>query len=570
MAEVKFTFAGMGIGQQLKVGRLAVPPNQRSYAWEERHIRILFEDLYEAITSGRDEHFLGTIVLIQEGKTTPSIADGQQRIATTSILLARIRDKLFQLNREKSARSVDGDFLRSIDRDTEALVPRIKLNLEDNDFFSRRILAAPWDADYAESQKINPTRISNERLSDASAIATQFIQQILEPQPAPSHADHLLRWVTFIENNAGVVVVTVPDEIGAFRMFETLNDRGLKASQADILKNYFFSRAGDRLAEAITLWHAIGAAVEAIGDDENEWLVTFIRHLWITTHGQTKERELAADIKKEITAETKAIQFIADANSGVQDYVALWSSRHPKWASYKPSVRRNIETLAVHLQVEQIRPLLFAVARHFEPEEADKAFRLFVSWSVRFLIYGGRGGMLDLQYSQRAKDVGTKRITKARELRDAMKKYVPTNREFEEAFAGARVSRPHLARYYLRALEKSLKRDPQPEYVANEDVAEINLEHVLPLTPGTDWKIDPDVARAAQRLLGNMVLLKANQNRDIGNKSFAEKRKIFKSSGYYITQQVATNDQWTLDEIKKRQARLAKTAIETWPLTFGD
>jgi len=58
--------------------------------------------------------------------------------------------------------------------------------------------------------------------------------------------------------------------------------------------------------------------------------------------------------------------------------------------------------MTVHLRVQQIRPLMFAVSRHFSNTEADKAFRLFVSWSVRFLIYGGRGGMLDTQYSLRA------------------------------------------------------------------------------------------------------------------------------------------------------------------------
>ena len=76
---------------------------------------------------------------------------------------------------------------------------------------------------------------------------------------------------------------------------------------------------------------------------------------------------------------------------------------------------------------------------------------------------------------------GTGRITKAFQLRDAMKNYVPNDREFEEAFSGARVSRPHLARYYLRALEKIVQGIPQPKYVANEEVAEINLEHVMPL-----------------------------------------------------------------------------------------
>jgi hypothetical protein len=567
----KFDFRSMGVGSLLRQGRLDVPPNQRSYAWEERHVRILFEDLNEAITNSQDDYFLGTVVIVQAGTEIGSIADGQQRIATLSIFLARVRDHLTKLTREGSARSVDYDFLRNIDRDTEAIVPRIKLNLEDNDFFVRRILPGPLDSNYAASQKVEPVRASNARLKMASEIAVEFIGELLTPLPPQSHAEHLLRWVKFIELNAGIVVVTVPDEIGAFRIFETMNDRGLKASQADILKNYFFSKAGSRLTEALAFWNAMTGAVEGLGEDENERLVTYIRHLWITTHGPTKERELAAEIKKEVTGETRTMQFVADASASVQDYVALWSSRHPKWSvDYKSSVKQNIETLAVHLQVEQIRPLLFAVARHFNPQEADGAFRLFVSWSVRFLIYGGRGGMLDLQYSLRAQDVGSKRITKARELRDAMERYVPTDTEFEEAFATARVSRPHLARYYLRALEKSLKSDPQPEYVANEEVTEINLEHVLPLSPGKDWNVDNDVARAAQRLLGNMVLLRANQNRDIGNKSFVEKCEIFKNSGYYVTQQVSEYSEWKLDDIRKRQAALAKIAVRTWPLTFGD
>lgn len=570
MAGIKFDFVTMGIGDLLKKGRLEVPPNQRSYAWEERHVLTLFQDLNEAISVGTDDYFLGTIVLVQPEKGMPSISDGQQRIATTTILLCRIRDKLVELNRAGSAMSLDTDFLRNIDRDTEAVVPRLRLNLEDNDFFVRRIILSPSDKEYAGVEKVTPSRSSNERLLNASNIATEFINDMLGTVPIASHAEYLLRWVKFLEKSAGVAVVTVQDESAAFRMFETLNDRGLRASQADILKNYFFSRATDRLKEAWAMWNAITGAIETLDEDDNERLVTFVRHLWITTHGPTKARELAAEIKAEVTSEAKTMAFVADAAAGVQDYIALWSPRHPKWVSYKPSVRQSVETLADHLQVEQIRPLLFAVARHFDPDELEKAFRLFVSWSVRFLIYGGRGGMLDLQYSLRAQDVGTKKITKARELREAMAKYVPTDAAFEEAFATARVSRSHLARYYIRALEKNLKKEEQPEYVANEEVSEINLEHVLPLSAGAEWGVDSDEARAAQRMVGNMVLLKANQNRDIGNKSFAEKKIVYKDSGYFTTKRIAEYENWGLKEIRERQTELAKVAVTTWRLTFGD
>ncbi|MGO8953042.1 MAG: HNH endonuclease family protein [Rhodomicrobium sp.] len=146
-----------------------------------------------------------------------------------------------------------------------------------------------------------------------------------------------------------------------------------------------------------------------------------------------------------------------------------------------------------------------------------------------------------------------------------MKDYVPNDATFTTAFASARVGRPFLARYYLRALDKTLKNDPVPEYVANEDETEINLEHVMPLTPSSEWAIDADTGSTAQKLLGNMILLRAPSNSALGNKSFAEKKKVYAESAYAITQLVSDAKRWTLEEIKQRQAEMAKIAVKTWP-----
>jgi Protein of unknown function DUF262/Protein of unknown function (DUF1524) len=564
-----------GIGALLHEGRLQVPFNQRSYAWREKHVRNLLQDLDEEIESGNaDEYFLGTIVLIQKGSEPPTIVDGQQRLATVSILLARIRDHLFKLNRTASAQSIEESFLTNIDRKTELRVSRLQLNLEDNAFYLDKILPPNVDV-----QQLPASR-SNRRLLRASRLANEKCNDLIKDRSLDHQSNTLLKWVDFIEEQARVFLIVAPDEVSAFRMFETLNDRGLKVSQSDILKNYFFSRAGDRTSEAQNMWSKLVSVIETIDADDKEekeyddeedidkhdLLVTYIRHLWVTEHGPTKARLLADKIKAEINNESKSLRFLNDAQSAAIDYTALWNSQSSKWAKYKSTTRQNVETIAKHLRVEQIRPLLFAVARHFKPDEADKAFKLFVSWSVRFLIFGGRGGMLDTQYSLRAMEVGTKQITKASELRDKMERYVPTDAEFEEAFTNVRVSRIHLARYYLRALEKTVKKLPQPEYVANEDVADITLEHVLPLNPDKHWKITDDEARAAQKLLGNMVLVRANQNRDLANLGFDAKRTELGKSGYDLTKRVAKFKTWTRDDIRDRQAELAKLAVKTWPI----
>src|SRR5690606_19680735 len=131
------------------------------------------------------------------------------------------------------------------------------------------ILASPEDADYEAAVTVPPQRASNQRLQEASAQCLAFFQEGMNRLPDHARADYLLKWVDYLQHQASVIVVTVPDEVGAYRMFETLNDRGLKASQADILKNYLFSKAGSRLNEAVTLWATIASEVEGIGGDEN-------------------------------------------------------------------------------------------------------------------------------------------------------------------------------------------------------------------------------------------------------------------------------------------------------------
>ena len=111
MPASQLEFKSMGIGQLLHHGRLTVPPNQRSYAWQEEQALDLLQDVEEAISSNDSDYFLGTVVLVDDGNADPAIADGQQRLATTTLILARIRDRLLKMGRDARAASIDNDFL---------------------------------------------------------------------------------------------------------------------------------------------------------------------------------------------------------------------------------------------------------------------------------------------------------------------------------------------------------------------------------------------------------------------------------------------------------------------------
>jgi hypothetical protein len=263
------------------------------------------------------------------------------------------------------------------------------------------------------------------------------------------------------------------------------------------------------------------------------------------------------------------MQFLTAMEECANLYVALMTSSHSRWNSYPSGIRNSIDAMA-ELRVVPIRPLMLAVLTRFAPVEAEKAFRLFVRWSVRFLIAGGnRSGSVEQAYAARAVSVAKGEITTAKQLITQMRSVVPTDSEFETAFSTARVSQQYLARYYLRALELQKKGQPDPEWIPNDNLV-INLEHVLPETPGNNWpNIEPEMAEANFRRIGNLVLLQAKQNTLIGNSSFSDKRKALRDSAYLLTQEVGRKADWNIEEINERQKSLSKLAVETWPLDLS-
>jgi len=561
MSKGKIGFDHKGIGALLAHSRLAVPVNQREYSWETEHVQTLLEDFNNAISSDHPTYFLGTIVLTGGADAEiPEVADGQQRLATTSILLAAIYDYFIKLNNASRAESIRG-YLKTTDLQTEQVVPKLRLNVDDNEFFTRYVLAEPGTPE----RETEPTKESHKRIQRAAEQCRNFLDTLLSTYKDSNRPQILINWVKFITNDAQVIILSVPDHIDAFEMFETLNDRGLKASQADLVKNYVFGRAGDRLHEAQQRWIQMIGVIESLG--LSDLTVTFLRHLMICFEGPTKERELFRKVRQRVSSPQTAIVFLDDAMKGATLYAALHNPEHVYWNDYGQSGRGFVRTL-LGLRVEQIKPLMFAVLRKFPPDEAKKAFRLFVSWSVRFLVAGGRGGLLERHYGLRAQEVNIGKIKTAKELAKAMLDVVPPDATFEVAFTEARVSQSFLARYYLRALERHVKDDPEPEYIPNDEES-INLEHILPETPAKGWDhISEETASAYFRRLGNMVLLKAKKNVELGNKPFDKKKQTLEQSAYLLTAEAGVKKKWGPDEIAARQARLAALAVKTWPLTL--
>jgi uncharacterized protein with ParB-like and HNH nuclease domain len=552
-------FHQVGIGTALLHNRLAVPLNQREYSWEEEHVLALFQDIAAAIAGGKASYFLGTIVLTQGKGDALEVVDGQQRLATITILLAAMRDYFAEQNDALLIQSLNG-FLFTVVRGEREIYPRLSLNVDDNEFFRGRILSPKGSQ---ERKRAKVQRQSHERIEQAAKLAEQHVLNIVSPYKDSDRIDHLNTWVDFIEKNALVITLTVADDLNAYIMFETLNDRGLKTSQSDLVKNYLFAQTGDRLVEAQQKWALMVGALETLPMEDI--VINFLRHFVISLYGHTREREVLQKIKERVIGKLRAIEYLTTMVDAANDYVAMLTSTHAKWNKYNPNIRRAINTLGI-LQMLPLRPLMLAVVRRFSDTQTEKAFRLFVVWSVRFLIAGGaRSGSVEEAFAKVAAEISAGHVDTSEKMTQKLIDIIPSDIEFENRFAIARVSTNDIARYYLRALELNEEGGHETELILPEEYP-INLEHILPQKPDDNWpSFDKSIVPTYYKRLGNMVLLKASDNSIIGNHPFSEKRVYYQKSAYLLTQMVGTRLTWESKDIDEYQKELAKRAVKIWP-----
>jgi hypothetical protein len=96
---------------------------------------------------------------------------------------------------------------------------------------------------------------SHELIAQAFNEAQKQVARIVAPYAAKQHGNELNRWITFVEHGTQVILLKVPTRKRTYRMFETLNDRGLKTTQADLIKSFLLEKAGEpRLLEAQQKW----------------------------------------------------------------------------------------------------------------------------------------------------------------------------------------------------------------------------------------------------------------------------------------------------------------------------
>ena len=116
----------------------------------------------------------------------------------------------------------------------------------------------------------------------------------------------------------------------------------------------------------------------------------------------------------------------------------------------------------------------------------------------------------------------------------------------------------------------TVKREPEPSFIPNDDQTVINLEHVFPEKPGENYpQFPPEVAPFYFKRIGNLALLTAKENSDLRSAKFEEKKEVYKKSPFELTRQISEISDWNPDSIARRQEIMADLALKTWPIKIA-
>lgn len=255
-----------------------VPSYQRHYVWEEDNINALLEDIKDNYLERNDEeYFLGSYI-IQSKNDNNDLLDGQQRITTLFLLFAFLRD---YERTENQYRSEFQDYIYQGAKPMSGIKERVRLTYEIRgnvkSFINEFIIPTnsiidKWEA-IKEKANDSKENISIQHMCRALLCFKKFFDE--------NDTIDIVQYVTFINTNMVMIYISADTLEDAFRMFSIMNDRGVKLSNADILKSSNLEVISDKkdMESYAREWEELQAD---LGNDFDRFL-SYVRTLYVKT-----------------------------------------------------------------------------------------------------------------------------------------------------------------------------------------------------------------------------------------------------------------------------------------------
>lgn len=562
-----------GIGEFIQHRRLfRVPDHQRDFSWTDEEVEQFIDDVIAALQGSAEDYFLGLVVVVEpDGDEVWEILDGQQRLATTTMVYAAIREWLHSSGFKEDAIKLQDGFIGSRELGETEAVSRLTLNINNRAAFREFVVDRHSNA-FLESKHDAAPRYSSERLLIGAARICRHRVDKLASQSGEEprvQAKVLFDLAKYLRDRVKIVAMDVASTANAYVIFETLNDRGLDLSVLDLIKNHLFGRSANLLDEVQSNWITMLSSLTGMQSDD------FLKVFWTSRWGRIQRGRLFDEwrIKYNTLTPHEVTTLSSELNQAADRFSALEAPDHDVWNSYSHACKRAVKSLSV-LGSRQMWPVVLAAFDTFDANQMERLLNHLIVLTVRYQTVGKRRtGLLEIASARVAKGVFVGDLNTPHKVWNEYAHLLPKDKEFLEDFGRWYERKAARARYVLAELEKAEFRQSHqgayPEEIPPWE--ELTLEHVFPLKPGNEWssemKEDPELRQEYVHRLGNLCLLQEKSNKKVSGKGFSVKKEQYANSKLTLTSHIAQGyDEWDRSSIEQRQEELGQLALVAWPL----
>lgn len=540
--------------------RYEIPKFQRDYSWEAEQWDDLWFDIMGLMQDDEMEHYMGYLVLQTSNDKNFSIIDGQQRLTTMSLLVLSVLKCLGDLvdqnvdpeNNTRRKETLLNSYIGYINPVTLISDNKIKLNRNSDEYYRHNLVLLK------DNLPISNTNSSEKHMRECFLWFYDKIKKQFKT------GEDLAGFIDNIVDKLSFTVIVVTDQLNAFKVFETLNARGVQLSSADLLKNYLFSIVDEtnphkaEMEELEKLWSKV---LVKLGSQKFE---EYLRYFWNSKNKVVRKNNLFKTIKKSIVTKSQAFKLIRELDETADVFIAIQNPEDELW-------RQNSEVVKAlgELKLYQVRQTFSLFLTAYKELSVDDFTRLVKYCSVITLRYNVIGGLNPNEQEDVYNRITLSIIDKKKLDTELFRPIYVEDRDFEQAFSSKefkRNTRNHkIVKYIFGSIEKKIKSNDIP---SDSDV--YTIEHVLPESADENWGEfkDEEITRCIYRL-GNLVLLEKKLNQQADILPFDEKKKIFAKSNSKLTQSIASEyDTWSEGKIVARQKELAKYAKSVWKIQF--
>ena len=567
-----------------------IPVYQRGYAWEEKNLQDLWEDLYYLDVAKK--HYFGTVLLLDSKKVTQvgmktlkrlDVIDGQQRLTTILILLREIISQAKVVVEETMRDQVEG-----LEKDYLRFLTHYKLNPlgTDGEFFRQYII------NEQDQRAGEAATASQHRLVAAKGFFRKKLKEEQEKRPN-GFFDFLVELKRKVDE-LQIIQYMVESNSDSIRIFETVNDRGRPLSDLEKTKSFLMhssymgmqdesEKIESRLHDINTRFSQMYKYYEDVnGAQDLRWLdergIQRYHFINFVTHDQKKLGGYLNNLKDLIRDKLRqdpegCVEYVRDYAEDLE--MGFFAVQDMVKAREKGGeLGKLLDKILLVGRLGNVFPLLMAAWLKFRhnPREISRILRLIEAFAFRVYTVGRYRSHTAQTWLYATANRLNERNWGSDTLIGELKKINWNYRraaQFEsdlrsENFYGRLTSRD--MKYLLSEYEIQLRREAnEPLSFSQDEILSsrtYQVEHIWPQSPVDLSEEQKEEHELNVHKLGNLTLTRWNQS--LSNNPFTEKKAKYADSSLRVQRELKRFDQWNSDTIREREDRIVEFALKRW------